>query len=190
MTAAELEGGRVDARAAGDAAHRLRTPTLSDAPALHALAAATGVLDVNAVYAYLLVADHFAGTSVVAERDGVVEGFVSAYRLPEEPTTLFVWQVGVAAEARGHGLATRMVLEAVRRAPQPTHLLTTITPSNTASHRLFARVAAALRAPLLHPDHYDAALVTPVDGPAHEPEQHVRIGPIPAASAPDTLSRS
>lgn len=160
----------------------LRSPRRSDAPALHALTDGTGVLDLNSPYAYILVCDHWAETSVVAELDGVVVGFVSAYRLPAEPTTLFVWQVGVDEKARGHGVATRMVLDVVRRpaAPRIRHLLTTVTPDNGPSTALFHGIARRLGADLTHPDTYGVELF-PGSADAHEPERHFRIGPIPEA---------
>lgn len=154
----------------------LRAPVRADAPALHDLVAGTGVLDVNSPYAYVLVCEHFRRTSVVAELDGAIVGFVSGYRLPDQPDTLFVWQVGVSEAARGHGLATRMVLHLVQR-PGITHLLTTVTPDNVASTRLFARIAERVGAPLTHPDAFAAELLGPAG--AHLPEKHFSIGPIP-----------
>ncbi|MDN5863155.1 MAG: L-2,4-diaminobutyric acid acetyltransferase, partial [Salinisphaera sp.] len=59
----------------------LRFPTLDDGAAIWQLVRDTGVLDENSAYASLLVAEHFAATSVVAEAEaaGAVIGFISAY---------------------------------------------------------------------------------------------------------------
>ena len=44
----------------------LRTPQLRDAAAMWRLAVASGALEANSAYAYLLCCAHFAGTSLVA----------------------------------------------------------------------------------------------------------------------------
>src|SRR3546814_9413799 len=48
---------------------------------------------------------YFAATSLVAEHAGRILGFVWAFRPPERPETLFVWQIGVAPDATGRGIA-------------------------------------------------------------------------------------
>ena len=102
-------------------------------------------LDLNSSYAYLLWARDFAATSVVAERDGAVVGFVSGYVRPDSPETLMVWQVAVDDAFRGHGIAARMLHHlfdrGARRGVVAMH--TTISPDNEASQRLFASVANA-----------------------------------------------
>ncbi|MDX5310866.1 MAG: GNAT family N-acetyltransferase, partial [Rhodococcus sp. (in: high G+C Gram-positive bacteria)] len=68
------------------------------------------VLDVNSSYAYVLWCRDFAATSVVATAgDHEAVGFVSGYRRPEAPDTLFVWQVAVDQDQRGRGVAGRML---------------------------------------------------------------------------------
>src|SRR5690606_40282301 len=67
-------------------------PQVSDGVACWRLAEATGVLDVNSRYAYLLWCRDFAATSVVARRDDDVVGFVTGFRRPDEPSTLVVWR--------------------------------------------------------------------------------------------------
>lgn len=151
----------------------LRNPTVEDGAPIHALVAATGVLDVNSLYAYLAVCAHHGATSVVAEEDGVLLGFVTAYRLPERPDTLFVWQVGVDERARGRGLATQMLRWLVEGLGVE-HLETTITPSNTASRRLFRGLADKLGAGCEVRDGFPSSLFT---GTGHEPEELFRLGP-------------
>lgn len=151
----------------------LRHPEVGDGAAIHRLVVATGVLDVNSGYAYLAVCAHHGRTSVVADADDRLAGFVTAYRLPERPDTLFVWQVGVDASARGQGLATRM-LEWLLETTGARFVETTITPSNAASRRLFrglaARHGAACAVSEGFPDHL-------FPGPGHEPEELFRLGP-------------
>lgn len=117
----------------------VRAPQVADAAAIWKLLPAIGNLERNSAYAYLLLCSHFAGTSLVAERDGAIAGFVLAYRPPNDPSSLFVWQVGVAPAARGGGLGTLM-LDGVLARPAcegVTHLTATVSPDNLASLALF-----------------------------------------------------
>lgn len=138
----------------------------------------TGVLDLNSPYAYLLVAEHFGDTSVVAELpDGAIAGFVSAYCPPRKDDTVFVWQVGVAEAGRGRGVATRMLMDIVKRdACRHVHYLdTTIGPSNEASMALFRGFARRLGADIERSELFPAEAFP--GGADHEPEILFRIGP-------------
>ena len=97
-------------------------------------------LDVNSAYAYSLLGFSFRETCVVAEDSSNLVGLCSGYRQPDDPETLFVWQVAVDASARGHGLGGRM-LEQAFSGSGCRRIQTTISPSNTASRRLFRRFA-------------------------------------------------
>ncbi|UJF24500.1 diaminobutyrate acetyltransferase [Suttonella sp. R2A3] len=129
-----------------------RQPTVEDGAAVHDLIAACKPLDENSLYCNLLQCSHFADSAVLAERDGEVVGFVSAYHLPEQPKTLFVWQIAVSKSARGQGLASRILDEAIARGKQrgATHLHTTITPDNEASWATFRKLADRLNTELNH----------------------------------------
>ena len=83
----------------------MRSPDVTDAAAMHRIVREDGGLDLNSVYCYLLICSHFAGTSLVAEGQAGLAGFVAAYRQPAQPETLFVWQIGVAAGRRSKELA-------------------------------------------------------------------------------------
>jgi diaminobutyrate acetyltransferase (EC 2.3.1.178) len=87
-------------------------PVVGDAPRIYELVKACPPLDLNSRYHYLLLADHFAATSVVAELSGKIIGYVSAYVHPHKSDTLFVWQVAVGAEVRRHRVGHAM-LEAI-----------------------------------------------------------------------------
>lgn len=115
----------------------LRRPTLSDGADLWRLARDSGSLDLNSPYAYLLWAEHFAATSVVADVRGRPAGFVLGFRSPEREHVLFVWQVAVGAELRGRGVASRMLDDLFARDPGTTAVEATVTPDNAASRRLF-----------------------------------------------------
>ena len=152
----------------------LRPPTIEDGGAMWRVARDSQTLDLNTSYAYLLWARDFSGTSVVAERDGRVVGFVSGYIRPEAPHTLMVWQVAVDADQRGHGLAGRMLDHLAETVPGMTSLETTITDDNAASRALFGGFARTRGAEheeidLFVRDHF------PDEG--HEPEVLHRIGP-------------
>lgn len=168
-----------DERTGGEAGVlELDVPTVRDGPSVHALIAACKPLDLNSTYAYLLLCEHFAGTCVIARQDGRTVGFVSAYRPPERPEVIFVWQVAVAAEARGQGLARRMLAELLERPAVRgcRYLETTVTPSNAPSTRLFRGLARELRAGL-----EEGTLFQEEDFGAerHEAETLFRVGPIP-----------
>ncbi|MCX2831577.1 diaminobutyrate acetyltransferase [Microbulbifer thermotolerans] len=124
----------------------LREPVSEDGAAVHRLISRCPPLDENSLYCNLLQASHFASTSVAAEVDRELVGFVSGYLIPQRPDTLFVWQVAVAEEVRGLGLAGRMVREILGRpgCGQVRHLETTITPDNAASWALFRGLARKL----------------------------------------------
>lgn len=156
---------------------RLRRPKVSDGAKVAALVRACPPLEPNTEYAYLLLCDHFAGTSVVAEQEDQVLGFVGGYRLPERPDTVFVWQVAVSAEARGLGLGRAMLHELLDR-PEcagVTHLETTVSPSNTASAKLFRAAARDRGAECVEDGGYGPELFG--EG-AHEAEVLFRIGPV------------
>ncbi len=156
----------------------LRKPKASDGSALWKLVRETGVLDLNSTYAYFLLGEHFAETSVVAEKDGEIVGFVSAYTPPQVSDSIFVWQVGVAASVRKQGLALEMLLAILRReACKNIRVLnTTITPSNTASRSLFAALAKRVNGSLQEKPDYFRGEWFPQEG--HEAEALFSIGPI------------
>ena len=83
-----------------------RKPGVSDGPTIYDLVTRSKPLDVNSRYNYLLLCSHFANTCAVAESDATVQAFISAYVPPEQPDTLFVWQVAVDASLRGQGVAS------------------------------------------------------------------------------------
>ncbi len=153
----------------------LREPGISDGAALHRLVRACPPLDLNSPYAYLLQCAHHARTCVLAEGPEGIAGWVSAYRPPETPEVLFVWQVAVAPAARGHGLALRMLEHLLARPGLAgcKRLETTVTPSNAASRRVFAALAAGLGAPMDEQVFFSSE---DFNDPRHEPEMLIRIG--------------
>lgn len=153
----------------------LRKPTKNDGTHVHHLIADCKPLDVNSLYCNILQCHHFSDTAILAELNGKTVGFISGYRLPDQPDTLFVWQVAVSPDARGTGLATRMLTSLITRHKDSVRFLhTSITESNAASWNTFRRVAEQLDAPLNSDVLFDRD--QHLDG-QHDTEFLVQIGP-------------
>lgn len=122
---------------------RFELPSKSDGMAIYQLVKSCPPLDLNSSYLYFLQATHFAETCVLARQDAEILGFVSGYIHPQEPNTLFIWQVAVAEAARGQGLAKQLLLNLIQRdnLTQINKVITTISPSNKASQGVFTSFA-------------------------------------------------
>ncbi len=152
---------------------RFREPRPTDGAGLWAMAGDAG-LDLNSPYAYVMWADHFASSSLVAtDGDGQLGGFVIAFRSPAKPEVVFVWQIAVARAMRGRGLASLLLDELVARLGASV-LEATVTPSNQASIALFTSFAAR------HGVAAELAVAYPAElfPAAHEEEVRYRIGPL------------
>lgn len=162
----------------------LRPPTVADGSDLWRLAEGTGVLDTNTPYAYLLWARDFAATSVISEVEGEPSGFISGYLKPQDPSTLFIWQVAVDSRFRGRGLAKKMLFELVERSGA-TRLETTITADNEASIALFTALARAHNTEISRKSLFTADLFpsSAESGAEHADEDLYTVEPLqPAAS--------
>lgn len=157
--------------------YSLRSPRLADSREIWRLVCESEQLDRNSPYAYLLLCSDFAATSLVAEASGRVIAFVCGYRPPDRSDTVFVWQIGVAREARrcGTGAALLDGLLAQPGCRDVMFLEATVTPSNTASYALFSAFARRHQA-ALHEDCGFAGSLFP--GRDHEDEIRLRIGPL------------
>lgn len=164
---------------ASGTAIELAVPSASDAPEVHDLIKRCKPLDLNSTYAYLLLCHHFADTCVVARRGNVV-GFISGYILPNDPQTFFVWQVAVDPDARGARLGARMLRDLLAResAKSTRYLETTVSPSNTASRRMFQRFAESIDAKVEAQMLFDRSAFGKED---HEEEVLLKIGPFDMA---------
>jgi L-2,4-diaminobutyric acid acetyltransferase len=182
MTVAQLRG--LSERQEGHSAcaadrFTLRSPRLEDGPAVHALIRSCPPLDQNSAYANLVQCAHFADTCVVAIQGEDLVGWVSGHRPPNDPKTIFVWQVAVAAQARGAGLGHWMLGELISRPAcrDVRWLKTTITEDNRPSWSMFGRLAEQLGSPLRREPWLIEGRHLP-DG--HATEHLVTIGPFAA----------
>ncbi|KJY82133.1 2,4-diaminobutyric acid acetyltransferase [Vibrio galatheae] len=119
-------------------------PKAEDGDDVYKLIANCPPLDVNSSYCNFLQATHFSQTCILVRYKGEVAGFASAYRKPQQPNTLFVWQVAVSSKCRGLGLASQMIekLLARKHLSDITAVETTITQDNQASWALFKKLDA------------------------------------------------
>ena len=162
---------------------RFRPARQTDGAALWRLVKATGQLELNSAYFYLLFATDFGDTCLVAERNDGIVGAVIGYHPPRQPDTAFVWQVGVLPALRGQGLGQRLLdqwlaLPANRACRWVT---ATVAEDNLASRALFGGFARR---------HATECAVTPLFTSEQFPHPHpaeplLRIGPI----ARDTITR-
>lgn len=152
-----------------------RSARPEDGAAIWRLVQATGKLELNSAYFYLVFATDFGDTCLVAERGDTVVGAVVGYHPPRHPDTAFVWQVGVLPEVRGQGLGSRLLeawlhLPANRRCRWVT---ATVAEDNAPSRALFARFARTQGVICTVSPHF-----TPDSFPHEHPaEPLLRIGP-------------
>ncbi|WP_085033743.1 diaminobutyrate acetyltransferase [Ensifer aridi] len=134
-----------------------RKPTHSHVADVWALIGLCPQLDRNTFYCELLLCTHFADTCAIAERSGEVVGWLSAYRPPTEPSTLFVWQIAVHPQMRNAGVGTGLILSALNRpcCESVTHIKATVAANNEASNLFFATLARDLGAPIRQAPWFD-----------------------------------
>ena len=109
--------------------------------------------------------EHFAGTSLVAESDAQMYGFLVGFRSQDHPGEAYIHFVGVAPEARGRGLARRMYeafFEAATAAGRTTIRAVT-SPRNTGSLAFHTRLGFTITLPSPS-DHEQLARMTRVLG--------------------------
>ena len=155
---------------------RYRIPCADDGPQIFKLVRSCPPLDLNSRYHYILLADHFAATSVVAEQTGKIVGYVSAYIHPKKPDTLFVWQVAVGDTVRRRGVGRALLEDILQRKglEEVTYLETTVTPSNKPSRAMFLSLAQVYETPCDETPYFKKELF---GEQGHEEERLLRIGP-------------
>ncbi len=156
---------------------KIRKPKIEDGNLIYHLVQKCQPLDINSLYSYLIICAHFDQTSVLAEINNEIVGYISAYINPKQNETLFVWQVAVSPNMRGKGLATKMINDILKREDiQPINFIeTTVTPSNQASKSLFKKIASQLDTNLEKFPFFTSDLFGESN---HEEELLFRIGPL------------
>lgn len=154
----------------------LRTPESTDGAPIHNLIRKSAFLDDNSLYCYLVICTHFSQTSVVATMGDDVVGVITGYIPPEQPDTLFVWQVAVDTIAQKRGLAGRMLRELLGReaCANVQFMETTVTADNRASRAMFESLARKLDCGLEESPMFDR--MTHFLN-LHDSEHKLRIGP-------------
>ena len=102
-------------------------------------------LDLNSTYLYFIQSHYFNKTCAIAvnEIDRVI-GFVSGFQDPRKKDTLFIWQVAISKDARGDGLASKLIHFILQEHPHMQFIETTITKDNTSSISLFNKISQEL----------------------------------------------
>lgn len=154
---------------------RFRAARRGDGAALWQLVKSAGTLELNSAYFYLLFAEHFGATCLIAEQDETVVGGVIAYRPPAEPDAVFVWQIGVAPAARGQGLGKQLLHELLQLpgCAGVRWLTATVAEDNLVSARLFRGFARERNVTCKTQDFFSSALFPE----PHSAEPLFRIGP-------------
>lgn len=154
-----------------------REPTEDDGSEMFRIVKESEVLDVNSSYSYLMWGKFFNKSSIVAESNNQLVGFVSGFVQPNTPDTLFVWQVAVDSSHRGKGLATTLIENLLKQMEKSDirYLEATVTPTNIPSSNLFKGIARKLQT---HCEIYECFSKEQFPDPSHEAEMTYRIGPL------------
>jgi L-2,4-diaminobutyric acid acetyltransferase len=154
----------------------IRKPKKEFAKKIYKLVEDTKILDLNSEYLYLLQTTHFKESCSIALCEENIVGFVSGYRLPNKPDTLFVWQVAIDENFRGMGLAAKLIANTLKRKINSDikYIHTTVSPSNKSSIKMFTKLANYLKTEIKSKQFFEKEDF--VD--QHEEENLYEIGPI------------
>ncbi len=132
-------------------------------------------LDLNSTYLYFIQSHYFNKTCAIAvnEIDRVI-GFVSGFQDPRKKDTLFIWQVAISKDARGNGLASKLIYFILQELPHMQFIETTITKDNTSSISLFNKISQELNTNIIEEPFLDK---TKHFLNQHDSENLFRIGP-------------
>ena len=132
-------------------------------------------LDLNSTYLYFIQSHYFNKTCAIAvnEVDRVI-GFVSGFQDPRKKDTLFIWQVAISKDARGNGLASKLIHFILQEHPHMQFIETTITKDNTSSISLFNKISQELNTNIIEEPFLDK---TKHFLNQHDSENLFRIGP-------------
>lgn len=171
----------------------LRAAKPEDGARMHAFVREHGVLELNSAYCYMIMAKHFGMHCVIAETSNQADGrgqrrfagFVLAYRPPQQPEDIFVWQVGVLPDLRGRGIARKMLGHLLtlpaNRGVQ--YITATVARDNEPSRRLFRGLAEDMNVRCEESEFF-AADAFPE---SHVAEDLFRIGTLDAGGATENV---
>lgn len=154
-----------------------KTPTADDGKEMFRIVKESKVLDVNSSYSYLMWGKYFNETSIIAQHEDGVIGFVTGFLKPESPDTLFIWQVAVDPKFRGNGLATKLISRLISKLKNQNirYIEATVTPSNEPSSNLFKGLAKKYETKC---EIFECFSEDQFPDPSHEAELAYQIGPI------------
>ncbi len=123
-----------------------------------------------------MLSKFFSDTCIIARFNDQIFGYVSSFFIPQEPETLFIWQVAVAESHKGKGLGKALLKKLLQREEclGVGFIKTTVTHSNIASRSLFEGLARDLGASFKVTDCFPEEMF-PERG--HEEEHLYKIGP-------------
>jgi L-2,4-diaminobutyric acid acetyltransferase len=122
-----------------------RKPTPLDGANMYQLVKESGVLDTNSEYCYLMLCQYFTDTCVIAESNGEMVGFVTAFLTPAEQDCMFIWQIAVSMKYQGLGIGTNLIQAALSQQDMGVQYIeATISLGNAASIALFEKIAKQL----------------------------------------------
>ena len=171
----------------------LRSATTRDGARMWAFVKEHGVLELNSAYCYMLMATHFGSHCLIAETAPQADsnvakdtaGFVLAYRPPEQPEDLFVWQIGVHPRLRNLGIAKRMLHELMalpgNRGVQ--YITATVATDNEPSRALFRSLADDINVGCEESEFFSANMFPSALAGGHAAEDLFRVGPMDSAGA-------
>lgn len=163
---------------AKDKTIHFRKPTVNDGKEMFRIVRESKVLDVNSEYSYLMWAEYFQESSILAIDKDEVVGFITGLIPPDQNDTLFIWQVAVDGRYKGHGLATHLIEQLFKRVKSNKsidYIEATVTPSNIPSRRLFEGVANKNKTKCIVSECFTEDQFSEQ---GHEAEFKFRIGPI------------
>jgi len=158
-----------------------REPVASDAPSVLTLVKRSNSLALNSGQCYLMLCEHFASTSVVAETDGELIGFIIAYIPPGRRDTLYIWQIAVASHLRRLGLTKKMLRHILARHNLKSirYIEASVNRSQDPSFRLFQTLAKEGHCKM---DQLPALSATLEGSDSSGEEQLIRVGPLDPVS--------
>ena len=153
-----------------------RQPNTKDGYEINQLIKNCSPLDQNSAYCNLLQCSHFSESCIIAEIDNKILGWISGYQIPNNQKQLFIWQVAVHPDARGLGVAKKMLENLLNRENliKINFLNTTITENNKASWSLFKGFALSKQTKLVKTPFFEKKIHF---NNKHETEFLVSIGP-------------